>query len=615
MGQGDELRDAVAVDGHDDVLPLVAAGIVLEAIGHHRFGSVDKFEVLAHKVGIAQTERRVLTTQFDEAAIVVVGESLHSRGAGPVDGVDGVGGIVGVVHHLLRAQHFFTGLDEGDTLRGEHHRLRHQVEFEKRALGGAHGVDGGTETVGEAHVVVAGHVGDELVGLCCPRRFGVVDSGIVDLRVVDTTDNAKLDALLETGASVEEGRLAVVAEGPAQGITEFVAEGRNAGHVLHGLLHGRLPLGKLRCFGCPTLTVDEHIGVDAFGSGADGAHGFDVVDAHEVEAEAIDVVFLHPVLHTLHHEAAHHGTFRSRLVATARSIGRLAFGVGAVEVAGYGALKVGAGQVVRVVVDHIEHHFQAVVVERFDHLLKLKDARLRVGRVGGVRPFGHVVVERIVAPVVLRIVELALINRSKVKRREKMHVRHAQLLQVVDAGGLPFGRFRTSLREGKKFSFVLNARCRGNTEIAVVHFVDDDVLLLRGFVAFPAIGVGGAQVDDGAALAIEADRLGVDARGFTEPLVVFLHIEGVELPVLVARQRHVPRAVGSALHVERLDGLSAASGSIEVEHHLACRGRPELELRAGAGVGHFGQVTLRHRILIVGERFHLLSRGQKGGAG
>ena len=151
------------------------------------------------------------------------------------------------------------------------------------------------------------------------------------------------------------------------------------------------------------------------------------------------MVFLHPVFHAFHHILPHHSAFRCRFVAASRGISPRAVGTFAVEISGYGAVEVGTLDVHGVVVDHVEHKFDARLVERLHHFLEFADAGFGVFGVGGVASFGDIVVERVVTPVVLWQVGAAFVNCEIVVRGQDVHVRHAEVAQVVDSCGLSAG--------------------------------------------------------------------------------------------------------------------------------------------------------------------------------
>ena len=258
----------------------------------------------AHEVGLTETEGGVMLTELDE--LLVIAEHLRVFAQVlPAEGVDRVGRVVAVVHALLIAQHLLAAEHERYTLRGEDSRLGEEVEADELVVGDAG--DGGAQAVDEAHVVVAGDVANLLRRFIGPRLTAVVHLGHVDLRVGDGADNTELHALLLTGLSGEEGTFVVIVERTAEGVAQVIAEGADAVELRGVGLHGELLRRVGALSGAPALTIDIDGGVDLVDLVADGVHRLDVVHAHEVEAEAVDVVFVYPVFHAGEHEVAHDG--------------------------------------------------------------------------------------------------------------------------------------------------------------------------------------------------------------------------------------------------------------------------------------------------------------------
>ena len=131
---------------------------------------------------------------------------------------------------------------------------------------------------------------------------------------------------------------------------------------------------------------------------------------HEVETETIDVEFFIPVFHRLEHETAHHRLFRSRLIATPTSVGILSISCFPIVIIGIGALEIGVVDVVGMVIHHVENNGNAFLVEGLHHLLELLDAGNRIVGVGAIATLRHIVVHRVVTPVILVVSETGLIN-------------------------------------------------------------------------------------------------------------------------------------------------------------------------------------------------------------
>ena len=127
------------------------------------------------------------------------------------------------------------------------------------------------------------------------------------------------------------------------------------------------------------------------------------VVAHEVEAEAVDPVPARPAHHRVDHEARAQGVLRGRVGAAGR-VRHPPDGVETVVVARHHPVQ-DAARILpaggRVVVDLVQDHLEAQVMQGPHHLAELDDARpavlVALGRVGAL---GGTPVERVVAPVV-----------------------------------------------------------------------------------------------------------------------------------------------------------------------------------------------------------------------
>ena len=166
------------------------------------------------------------------------------------------------------------------------------------------------------------------------------------------------------------------------------------------------------------------MGGDSIHHLTDGVHGPDIMNTHQVEAEPVHVILVIPVSHTLHHELAHHRLFRSRLVATAGAIGVcrsvLIILNNPVIIVGIGTLEIGVHDIISVVIDHVEDHGDACLMECLYHLLELTDAADRVIGVGGIATLWHIIVDRVIAPVILWLVQTGLVHRAVVVTGQDM---------------------------------------------------------------------------------------------------------------------------------------------------------------------------------------------------
>ena len=230
--------------------------------------------------------------------------------------------------------------------------------------------------------------------------------------------------LLVVIRAAQPSAFSIVGERTAQSVAHVIAEGGNAWHLRNVSLHGKQLVGHGTCSCAPALAIDEDGGVYGIDSLSYLVHSLYVVDAHEVEAEPVDMILVDPVFNALNHEQPHHWLLRSRLVAAAGAVGvarrRTVGNVGylTVVVVRKSPLEVGTVYVVGVVIDHVEDDADASLVKSLNHLLELTNAHLGLIGVGGVAALGHVVVHWVIAPVELRLVEACLIDRSIVIARK-----------------------------------------------------------------------------------------------------------------------------------------------------------------------------------------------------
>ena len=435
---------------------------------------IKEAEVAAHTLCITETERGMVLTELDEVAVIVEHLRVLAQVL-PPESVDAVGRLEAVVHPFLIAQHLLAAEHERHTLGGEHCRLSQQVETDELVVADARQFR--TQTVDKTHVIVAGDIADLLCRLAGPRCLAIVHLAHVDLRMGDSPHDAELHTLLLTRDTGEEGTFVVIAERTTEGVAQVIAERTDARQLLHVCLHGQLlrGIGALAC--APSLTIDIDAGVDGMELIADGVHRRDVVHPHEIEAEAVDMVLLHPVAHAGKHEGTHDGLVGRRLIAAARAIARRAVGIETIVGVGPRLLEVAVVEVEGMVVDHVEDDAYTRLMERLHHLLELTDAAGRIVGIGAVAALRYVIVQWVIAPVVLRLVELSLVNRGIVERRQDMDGIDTEALQVTD--GPRFGERKELTGVLRSDALVEHRRIvvdiAPDREVTDVHLIDDEV--------------------------------------------------------------------------------------------------------------------------------------------
>ena len=137
-------------------------------------------------------------------------------------------------------------------------------------------------------VIMAADIAHMLKRTGCPALYG-------HLRMLNTTGDPELKVWLLARNSVHEACV-LTSERTTYGIADIVAESTYPVEQMGIGLQGNLLCGVCRGHRCPTFSVQHDIRVDGVEALTDDVHGLDIMNGHEVEAEAVDMIFLHPPL-------------------------------------------------------------------------------------------------------------------------------------------------------------------------------------------------------------------------------------------------------------------------------------------------------------------------------
>ena len=347
----------------------------------------------------------------------------------PVQPVEGGGGAVAVALPLLGAGKLLARLPERQAHAGQVDARRQPVLGQRDRV---HGpvlrvlVPDEKQFVPEGEVVVGGDIAHDLPGAV--GRQGAAAAPGRDRRA-DIPQGAFL--------ALHIARLPGVKTAALDGIPGVIAEDADP-LVQHGqiVFVGFVPVEGADA-ALPGLAI--HQDVPAAGEliqfGPEQVHGLHVVQAHQVEPEAVDVVLPGPVEDRVDEIPPGHGALAGKLVAAAAAVGKAAVRVLPEKVIGHGIVQ-GILGAVGVVVHHVHHHPDARCMEGGDHLPALPDAHLAPGGVGGVAALRHIEVGGVVAPVILPQQRLCLVHAAKVKNGHQLDVFYPQPLEVVQAGGV-----------------------------------------------------------------------------------------------------------------------------------------------------------------------------------
>ena len=346
------------------------------------------------------------------------------------------------------------------------------------------------------------------------------------------------------------------------------------------LLHGQQTIRQLRFPGRPAFSIHAYCRVNLVECLADGIHGLDVMNPHQVKTESVYVILSGPIADRLYHETPHHRPFAGRFIATTRCVGPFPFLVRAIEITWYGPFKIASFRDSRVIIHHVHHHPDTCPVKRHDHLLELADTHFGLIRVGGIRTFRHVVVFRVISPVVLRFVELGFVHRRKVERRQQLYVCHAQLLQMVNTRFLAQIGMRSFLRQSQELSSVPDAGDGIDREITMVQFINHHVgetFQRRTLVFVPAFRIRLLPVDNGCTVAVHSHSLCHESGCISLPHIVYLDIECIEFSFQVFVHVSLPHAIGYRFHLHHAVGRTSLSFFIQQHPHFLSRRSPKRE--------------------------------------
>ena len=209
------------------------------------------------------------------------------------------------------------------------------------------------------------------------------------------------------------------------------------------------------------------------------------------------------------------------------------------------------------VIHHIEHYADTSLMKGLHHLLEFLDTDSRIIRIGGIRAIGHIVVHRVVSPIVLCFVQTAFVYRCIVIRRKDMYMVHTQFLQMVYTGLFSFCTLGTFFSHSKEFTLVVDARQCIDGEIAVMHFVNHHIgkIIQSGTYIFrPTFRIGSIKVEDSSTTSVYPNSFGHDARRIAQPFAVYLYIKSIKFTVQVFLYGGCPGTVFSFFHRKCLIG-------------------------------------------------------------
>ena len=195
---------------------------------------------------------------------------------------------------------------------------------------------------------------------------------------------------------------------------------------------------------------------------------------------------------------------------------------------------------------------------------------------------------------------MCLVHGAVVIAGQQMQMGDTHGLDVIQTGAHALGSAGSLLDDTQELALVGDTGILVHTQVADMELVDDGIGDMTARVGvtilIPAGGVGGAQVDDHGALAVDAGGAGIGVAGLPDALLQ-LHGKGVVGAVQVAGHFGSPGARHGGLHFDLVDAIlhAGSAGAVEVDFHGFCSGCPEpegglllrpasAEIRPGVGV-------------------------------
>ena len=332
----------------------------------------------------------------------------------------------------------------------------------------------------------------------------------------------------------------------------------------------------------------------------DGIDGFGIDQTHQVEAEAVNMVFVCPVGNGIHQILADHAALGGGVITAGGAVGVDAPAVGAAEILGNQLIEAEVLSFIHMVVDNVHNHADAVFMQTLDHLLDFLHTDLAVIGVGGIGALGNIEVHRVVTPVELRLVQAMLVHGAVVIHGQDMQVGDAQILIVVNAGGNAGRSLGAVFDHAQILAPVDGIGTFVNGKITDMGLCDDHIgqgdAAVGILVIFPALGVGGLEIQDHGPLTVDTGGSGIGVAGF-HPLAADGNTEGVIGAMEVFGNFCDPGAVNILFHADLTDQIIriGVTGNIQIDPGGGGSGCPKPEegligtpggaqIRAGIGI-------------------------------
>ena len=238
------------------------------------------------------------------------------------------------------------------------------------------------QSVNQAHIIMARNITDHLCRLFSPESLTIIHQIIVHLRMLDSTDNTELDTLLSSRNSGKKSTLMIVIERATQSIAHFIRECSDTRHPVSICFHSQRVFRHLGSFSRPTFTINNDTRVNCRSCLTNFIHRCYIMNAHQIKAKTVKVIFINPMQHGFYHIFPHHRTVTCRFIATSGSVSKATIRHLAIKISRHCTFKVAFSRIECMIIHHVQHYTNSCFMQCLHHLFELFNTNRRIIRIG-----------------------------------------------------------------------------------------------------------------------------------------------------------------------------------------------------------------------------------------
>ena len=252
--------------------------------------------------------------------------------------------------------------------------------------------------------------------------------------MLNSSNNSEFYAHFSPRHSGKESSFVLLPYRSTKSIAQFIRKHSNSGHVGNISFHRQWICRILRSFSRPTFSIDTNSRIDFVDSLSNLVHCFNIMHPHQVKAEAVNMIFFYPIKNGLYHKLAHHRAFTCRLITASGTICQCPVFFLTIKITGNSTFKITFNGIKSMIINHIHYHTDTSSMQCLYHLFELFHTSGRLIRISWIRAIRHIIIRRIISPVIVVFFQFCFVDRSIIRGRKKMYMCHSQFYQVIDTG-------------------------------------------------------------------------------------------------------------------------------------------------------------------------------------